>query len=173
MSKPTAPRRVKDNEAMAIGRVVRSSPRKLNLLAQLIRGKKAERALNALTFSKRRIAVEVKKVLLAAIANAENNHNLDVDQLVVTHASVGKSFKLKRWHARGRGRSAGIEKPFSNITIVVREEAPKPKDEKSGRKAGAKGGQKGDQRRKAEGKGGAAAKTKKTVGETTAVQEGA
>jgi large subunit ribosomal protein L22 len=105
--------------------MIRISPRKLNLVAQMIRGKKAEAALNELTFSPKRIAKTVKKVLQSAIANAENNHDLDVDDLVVSEASVGKNMVLKRFHARARGRGAGIEKPFSQITIVVEEQREK------------------------------------------------
>lgn len=125
MSKKTAPRRVKDNEAQAIGRSIRVSPRKLNLLAQLIRGRKVEDAITQLTFNRKRIAAEVLKVLQSAIANAENNHNLDVDRLVVAEATVGRSLVMKRWHARARGRGAPILKPFSRLTITVREREDK------------------------------------------------
>ena len=121
MSKPKAPRRVGDNEALAVGTTIRGSAQKLNLVAALIRGRKVEEALNILTFSKRAMAVDAKKVLASAIANAENNHNLDVDALVVAEASVGKSFTMKRFHARGRGKSTRILKPFSRVRIVVRE----------------------------------------------------
>ncbi len=121
MGKPKTERRLSDNEARAISRVMRVSPRKLNLVAGLIRGKSAEKALAALTFSRRRISDEVKKVLEAAIANAENNHQLDVDRLVVAEAHVGKTFMVKRFRARARGRVGRIHKPFSNLTIVVRE----------------------------------------------------
>ncbi|MGE0666382.1 MAG: 50S ribosomal protein L22 [Sphingomonadales bacterium] len=121
MSKKAKERALGDNEATAIGTAIRTSPRKLNLVAGMIRGLKAEQALNALTFSKRRIAGEVKKVLESAIANAENNHQLDVDQLVVAEAHVGKALMMKRFHARARGRGARIEKPFSRLTIIVRE----------------------------------------------------
>ena len=121
MSKKSAPRRVADTEARAFSRSMRVSPRKLNLMAQLIRGKSAEAALAALSFSPRRIATEVKTVLESAIANAENNHQLDVDQLVVAEAYVGKSLVMKRFHARARGRAGAIAKPFSNLTIIVRE----------------------------------------------------
>ncbi|MGE4323473.1 MAG: 50S ribosomal protein L22 [Sphingobium sp.] len=121
MSKPKAPRRVADNEALAVGTQIRGSAQKLNLVATLIRGRKVEDALNILTFSKKAMAVDVRKVLASAIANAENNHNLDVDALVVAEASVGKSFTLKRFHARGRGKSTRILKPFSRVRIVVRE----------------------------------------------------
>lgn len=121
MSKKSAPRRVGETEARAFSRSIRVSPRKLNLLAQLIRGKSAEAALAELTFNPRRIAKEVKTVLESAIANAENNHQLDVDQLVVAQAYVGKSIVMKRWSPRARGRVGHIVKPFSNLTIVVRE----------------------------------------------------
>ncbi len=121
MSKPKSPRRVADNEALAVGTQIRGSAQKLNLVAGLIRGKKAEDAMNILSFSRKGMAVEAKKVLASAIANAENNHNLDVDALVVAEASVGKSISMKRWHARGRGKSTRIIKPFSRLRIVVRE----------------------------------------------------
>lgn len=122
MSKQANPRRVADNEAFAVGSSIRGSAQKLNLVAGLIRGKKAEEALNVLSFSKRAMAVDVRKVLQSAIANAENNHNLDIDALVISEASVGKALTMKRWRARARGRSARIMKPFSRIRIVVREE---------------------------------------------------
>ena len=115
------PRRVADNEAMAVARMLRTSPQKLNLVAGLIRGKKVEKALSDLTFSKRRIAGEVKKVLQSAIANAENNHGLDVDTLVVAEAWVGKNLVMKRGRPRARGRFGKIMKPFSEITIKVRQ----------------------------------------------------
>jgi large subunit ribosomal protein L22 len=121
MSKQKKPRREADNEAKAIAHLLRGSPRKLNLVAELIRGKDAGKALAELTFSKRRIAGPVKRVLQAAIANAENNHQLDVDRLFVAEASVGRSFVMKRFHARARGRGAPILKPWSNLTVVVRE----------------------------------------------------
>ena len=121
MSTEKNPRRVADNEAQAIARMLRTSPQKLNLVAGLIRGKKVEKALADLTFSKRRIAGEVKKVLQSAIANAENNHNLDVDQLVVAEAWVGKNLVMKRGRPRARGRFGKIMKPFSEITIKVRQ----------------------------------------------------
>src|ERR1700729_3069816 len=111
----------KENGALAKAKTVRSSPRKLNLVAASIRGKAAGAALTQLRFEKRRVAQEVKKVLQAAVANAENNHGLDVDRLYVAEAWVGRAFVMKRFHARGRGRSSGIEKPFSNLTIVVKE----------------------------------------------------
>jgi len=123
VSKKSAPRRLADTEARAFASSIRTSPRKLNLVAELIRGLSAEDALNQLTFSRRRIAHEVKKVLQSAIANAENNHQLDVDRLVVAEAHVGKALVMKRLHARARGRAARVEKPFSNLTVVVRERA--------------------------------------------------
>ena len=121
MGKEKTPRALKDNEAKAVARMLRVSPQKLNLLAQLIRGKKVDRALADLEFSRKRIAVDVKKALQSAIANAENNHSLDVDDLVVAEAHVGKALVMKRFSPRARGRAGRIEKPFSNITIVVRE----------------------------------------------------
>jgi large subunit ribosomal protein L22 len=121
MSKPKFERRLKDNEAQAVARSLRVSPQKLNLVAQLIRGKKVEKALAELTFSRKRIARDVKKTLQSAIANAENNHSLDVDQLIVAEAYVGKNLVMKRFHPRARGRVGRIEKPFSQLTVVVRE----------------------------------------------------
>ena len=121
MGKEKNPRRVADNEAMAKLRMLKTSPQKLNLLAGLIRGKKVDRALNDLTFSKKRIAADVKKCLQSAIANAENNHNLDVDELVVSEAYVGKNLTMKRGRPRARGRFGRIIKPFSELTIKVRQ----------------------------------------------------
>jgi large subunit ribosomal protein L22 len=121
MSKPTTSRALAETEASAYARALRGSPRKLNLVAQSIRGKAANAALAELTFSPRRVARDVKKVLQSAIANAENNHQLDVDRLVVKEATVGRAFGLKRFHARGRGRSAQVEKYYSNLLVVVRE----------------------------------------------------
>ena len=121
MGKPKHERDLADNQAMAMARLLRTSPRKLNLVAQLIRGRKANDALNQLTFSRRGSARDVKKVLLSAIANAENNHDLDVDRLVVSEATVGKSLVMKRFRARARGRAGRIEKPFSRLRIVVEE----------------------------------------------------
>jgi large subunit ribosomal protein L22 len=123
MGKPAAERRLAETEAAASMRGMRSSPHKLNLVAQTIRGKTASAALAELTFSHRRIARDVRKVLQAAIANAENNHQLDVDRLFVKEATVGRAFVLKRFHTRGRGRSARVEKMFSHLTVVVRESA--------------------------------------------------
>ena len=121
MGKQAAPRRVGEKEALAVGTTIRGSAQKLNLVAGLIRGKTAEEAMNILAFSTKAMAVDARKVLASAIANAENNHNLDVDTLVVAEASVGKSITMKRFHARGRGRSTRILKPFSRLRIVVRE----------------------------------------------------
>jgi large subunit ribosomal protein L22 len=123
MGKAATPRALPENEAQAVARMLRVSPQKLNLLAQMIRGKKVATALAELEFSRKRISTEVKKCLESAIANAENNHDLDVDDLVVSQAFVGKALVLKRFHARARGRGARILKPFSNLTIVVREVA--------------------------------------------------
>jgi large subunit ribosomal protein L22 len=130
MSKPKAPRPVADTEAQCVLSNLRVSPRKLNLVAGLIRNKKASTAVADLTFSKRRIAHAVRKALESAIANAENNHQLDVDQLVVTRCEVGRSVVMRRFHARGRGRAARIEKWFSHMKIVVAEVEAAPADEK-------------------------------------------
>jgi large subunit ribosomal protein L22 len=121
MGKDKNPRRVADNEAMAKTRMLKTSPQKLNLVAAMIRGKKVEKALADLTFSKKRIAQDVKKCLQSAIANAENNHNLDVDELVVAEAYVGKNLVMKRGRPRARGRFGKIMKPFSELTIKVRQ----------------------------------------------------
>jgi large subunit ribosomal protein L22 len=121
MSKEKHKRSLADNEAKAIARMLRISPQKLNLVAGLIRGKKVASALADLQFSRKRIAVDVKKCLESAIANAENNHDLDVDDLIVAEAHVGKALVMKRFHPRARGRSGGIIKPFSHLTIVVRQ----------------------------------------------------
>jgi large subunit ribosomal protein L22 len=121
MGKRGHERALSDNEAKAVARLLRVSPQKLNLVAGLIRGKKVAAALADLEFSRKRIARDVRKCLESAIANAENNHDLDVDDLVVAEAHVGKALVMKRFHARGRGRAGGIIKPFSNLTIVVRE----------------------------------------------------
>lgn len=123
MGKPAAGRKVLENEALAVGRNIRTSPRKLNLVAQMIRGKDCSRALSELQFCRRRIAKDVKKVLESAIANAESNHQLDVDRLFVAEASVGKALVMKRFHARARGRAAQVQKFFSHLTVVVREGA--------------------------------------------------
>lgn len=121
MGKPKRERSLKDNEARAITRTIRVSPQKLNLVAALIRGKKASVALADLQFSRKRISETVLKTLQSAIANAENNHDLDVDNLIVAEAYVGKSIVMKRFHVRGRGRASRILRPFSHLTIVVRE----------------------------------------------------
>ena len=122
MSKPKSPRKVGDKEALAVGTMIRGSAQKLNLVAGLIRGRKVEEALNILKFSPKGMSEDVYKVLASAVANAENNHNLDVDALVVSEASVGKSITLKRFATRARGRSTRIEKPFSRLRVVVREQ---------------------------------------------------
>ena len=124
MSKSKRERALPENEAMAVARMLRVSPQKLNLLAQLIRGKKVAAALADLEFSRKRIAKDVRKCLQSAIANAENNHDLDVDELIVAQAHVGKALVLKRFSPRGRGRMGQILKPFSNLTIVVRQVEP-------------------------------------------------
>ena len=121
MAKAKAPRRVAENEALSVGTTIRGSAQKLNLVAALIRGKKVEEAMNILSFSKRAMARDASKVLASAIANAENNHDLDVDALIVAEASVGKSVTMKRFATRGRGKSTRILKPFSRLRIVVRE----------------------------------------------------
>ncbi len=123
MGKEKSPRRVAENEALAVGTQIRGSAQKLGLVAALIRGRRVEDAMNILAFSKKGMAVDARKVLESAIANAENNHNLDVDSLVVAEASVGKSITMKRFHTRGRGKSTRILKPFSRLRIVVREQA--------------------------------------------------
>ena len=130
MGKTKAKRRLPDDAAIAKASSLRTSARKLNLVAASIRGKSAAAALTQLTFEKRRIAQEVKKVLQSAVANAENNHSLDVDKLYVAEAWVGRSFVMKRFDPRGRGRSSGIDKPFSNLTIIVRERQNKEEDTK-------------------------------------------
>ena len=167
MGKPARKRSLSDAQARAVGRNIRISPRKLNLVAQSIRGKSAETALATLTFSRKRIGREVKKVLQSAIANAENNHDLDVDDLVVSEASVGRNLVMKRFHARARGRGARIEKPFSQVTIVVeekREPAPEKKAEAPKKKEAASSAQgatkKAPAKRKPAAGGRAAAKSK-------------
>ena len=121
MGKKSFGRGLTNNEAMAYAKHLRTSPQKLNLVAETIRGKKCEAALSELEFSHRRISGEVKKLLESAIANAENNHQLDVDRLYVAEATVGKTMVIKRWRARARGRVGHIQKPFSNLRLVVRE----------------------------------------------------
>ena len=122
MGQTTNARRVGENEARSYVKYIRTSPQKLNLVAQLIRGKKAERALTDLEFSSKRVAQHVRKALEAAVANAENNHGLDIDRLVVSEATVGKSVVMRRFRARARGRAGRIEKNFSNLTITVKEQ---------------------------------------------------
>jgi large subunit ribosomal protein L22 len=121
MGKNKRERELADNEARAVVRNLRVSPRKLNLVAQLIRGKKVEAALADLEFSRKRIAQDVRKCVMSAVANAENNHNLDVNDLVITEAHVGKNIVMRRFHARGRGKMSPVEKPFSQLTVVVKE----------------------------------------------------
>jgi large subunit ribosomal protein L22 len=130
MGKPKRERSLPENEAMAITRNLRVSPQKLNLVAGLIRGKKVDHALADLEFSRKRIAQDVRKCVMSAVANAENNHNLDVNDLVVSEAYVGKNLVMKRWQARGRGRASGIMKPFSQITVIVRQPEEEEKAEK-------------------------------------------
>lgn len=137
MGKSANPRPVADNEAIALATTIRGSARKINLVAQMIRGKKAADALIMLNFCPKRHAQDVKKVLQSAIANAENNHQLDVDRLIVAEATVGRAFVMKRYHARARGRGAPIEKPFSNLRVIVREVEEKKKVKKTSRKAAA------------------------------------
>ena len=121
MGKAKSPRRVGEKEALSVGTQIRGSAQKLGLVAALIRGRKVGEAMNILSFSTKGMAVDARKVLASAIANAENNHNLDVDALVISEASVGKSITMKRFHTRGRGKSTRILKPFSRLRIVVRE----------------------------------------------------
>jgi len=127
MSKQSRGRTLSETQAKAVGVNMRTSPRKLNLVAQSIRGQSAEKALATLSFSPKRVAEEVKKVLQSAIANAENNHDLDVDSLVVSQAWVGRNMVMKRFHARARGRGARVEKPFAQVTIVVEEKSAEEK----------------------------------------------
>ncbi len=131
MSKPKTPRALGETEAQCVVRNIRISPQKLNLVAGLIRNQPASQAVATLTFSKRRIAHQVRKALESAIANAENNHQLDVDRLVVTRAEVGKSIVMRRFMARGRGRSSRIEKWFSHLRIVVAEQAQMPEENRA------------------------------------------
>jgi large subunit ribosomal protein L22 len=130
MGKAKRERELGESEARAVVRNLRVSPQKLNLLAQLIRGKKVDTALADLEFSRKRIALDVRKCVMSAVANAENNHGLDVNDLVVTQAHVGKNFSMRRFHARGRGRMSPIEKPFSQLTVIVKEIA-QAKEEKT------------------------------------------
>ena len=138
MGKPSHARRLGDNEAQAVAKSLRVSPQKLNLVAGLIRGKKVEKALAELEFSEKRIAGDVRKCVMSAVANAENNHSLDVNDLIVSEAYVGKNLTIKRFHARGRGRGAPIMKPFSQLTIVVRQVEEEKKPAKKAKAAGAK-----------------------------------
>ena len=126
MGKQPTERRLADNEAMAVGRTLRIGSQKLNLVAESIRGHSVEDALSQLAFSKRRIAIDVRKIVQSAVANAENNHDLDVDRLYVAEATVGRAMVMKRWRARARGRTARILKPFSNLTVIVRERDEEP-----------------------------------------------
>ncbi len=140
MGKPKTERRLADNEAQAVVRNLRVSPQKLNLVAGMIRGKKVDQALAELEFSRKRISDDVRKCVVSAIANAENNHGLDVNDLVVAEAHVGKNLIMKRFHARGRGRASSITKAFSQLTVVVREKPEEEAKAKSGKgkaKAGA------------------------------------
>ncbi len=130
MGKPSHERRLPENEAQAVARSLRISPQKLNLVAGMIRGKKVDQALAELEFSRKRIAVDVRKCVMSAVANAENNHSLDVNELIVAEAYVGKNLTLKRFHARGRGRGSAILKPFAQLTVVVRQVEAEAKAEK-------------------------------------------
>lgn len=135
MGKPKHPRVLADTEAKAIATNIRISPQKLNLVAQMIRGKKVQAAIADLEFSRKRVAEHVRKCVISAVANAENNHGLDVDDLVVVEAFVGKNMVLKRFHARGRGRASSVMRPFSQITVVVRQVENIPVIKKPGRRA--------------------------------------
>lgn len=138
MGKPSHERRLANNEAQAVARSLRISPQKLNLVAGMIRGKKVEQAMAELEFSQKRIAADVRKCVMSAVANAENNHGLDVNELIVAEAYVGKNLTLKRFHARGRGRGAAIIKPFAQLTVVVREVEAKEEEPKKAKKPAAK-----------------------------------
>ncbi|HVZ05050.1 MAG TPA: 50S ribosomal protein L22 [Hyphomicrobium sp.] len=141
MGKPSHERRLADTEAQAVAKSLRISPQKLNLVAGLIRGKKVETALAELEFSEKRIAGDVRKCVMSAVANAENNHSLDVNDLIVAEAYVGKNLVMKRFHARGRGRGAPVMKPFSQLTVVVRqveEEKAEKKKAKAAKKSASK-----------------------------------
>jgi large subunit ribosomal protein L22 len=140
MGKPKRERKLAENEAQAVVRNLRVSPQKLNLVAQLIRGKKVDTALAELEFSRKRIARDVRKCVMSAVANAENNHNLDVNDLVVSQAHVGKNMVMRRFHARGRGRMSPVEKPFAQLTVVVKEV---PADEAPARRGGGRRGRTG------------------------------
>jgi large subunit ribosomal protein L22 len=138
MGKPSHERRLSDTEAQAVVKSLRISPQKLNLVAGLIRGKKVDKALAELEFSQKRIAGDVRKCVMSAIANAENNHSLDVNDLIVAEAYVGKNLVMKRFHARGRGRGASILKPFSQLTVVVRQVEQEKPEKKTAKKPAAK-----------------------------------
>jgi large subunit ribosomal protein L22 len=140
MGKAKRERMLGETEARAVARNLRVSPQKLNLVAQLIRGKKVDVALADLEFSRKRIAQDVRKCVMSAVANAENNHSLDVNDLVVTQAHVGKNLVMRRFHARGRGRMSPIEKPFAQLTVVVKEIAQEAKDESEGAGKSKRGG---------------------------------
>ncbi len=150
MSKQAKKSRLKETEAFAKARYIRGSAYKLNLVAEMIRGKPAGRAMVELEFSPKRVAVEVRKVLASAIANAENNHNLDVDRLYVKEATVGRAFILKRFHTRGRGRSSGIEKPYASLTIIVGERDVNETKAKAKKAKGSTKAAKGKAEKKAE-----------------------
>ena len=137
MGKPSHPRVLGDHEAKAIAKNIRISPQKLNLVAEMIRGKKVNAAIADLEFSRKRVAEHVRKCVISAVANAENNHGLDVDDLVVAEAFVGKNMVLKRFHARGRGRSSSIMRPFSQLTVIVRQVEDKPVVKKPSRRPAA------------------------------------
>ncbi len=138
MGKPSRERSLPDNAAKAVSRSLRVSPQKLNLVASMIRGKSVDKALADLEFSRKRIAQDVRKCVMSAVANAENNHQLDVNQLVVSEAYVGKNLVLKRFHARGRGRASTVFKPFSQITVIVKEVDPDVAAEETTKKAAKK-----------------------------------
>ena len=138
MGKPSHERRLSDTEAQAVARSLRISPQKLNLVAGMIRGKKVDQALAELEFSQKRIAGDVRKCVMSAVANAENNHSLDVNDLVVAEAYVGKNLIMKRFHARGRGRGSSIIKPFSQLTVVVRQVEQEKVEKKSAKKSAKK-----------------------------------
>ena len=138
MGKPSHERRLSDTEAQAVARSLRISPQKLNLVAGMIRGKKVDQALAELEFSQKRIAGDVRKCVMSAVANAENNHSLDVNDLVVAEAYVGNTLIMKRFHARGRGRGSSIIKPFSQLTVVVRQVEQDKVEKKSAKKAAKK-----------------------------------
>ncbi|MGO4683827.1 50S ribosomal protein L22 [Hyphomicrobium sp. 2TAF46] len=138
MGKPSHERRLPDTEAQAVVKSLRISPQKLNLVAGLIRGKKVDQALAVLEFSEKRIAGDVRKCVMSAVANAENNHSLDVNDLIVAEAFVGKNLVMKRFHARGRGRGASILKPFSQLTVIVRQVEEEKTEKKAAKKPATK-----------------------------------